>query len=400
MTSTQPPANGVTPPANGVTNAAQPPGTGAELIPGHARAGVDAGFEQRVIDKIRPIAEHYLAMCLHHLFASGVFDYLAAAAKPVPIPTVVGALGLAEDRLTGLLLFLANEGVVTVEHGTAALTAKGRGYDEVRGWYTMMIGGYSVTMQQLGDALVAGAPPTSVREGRFVGLGSCEVSRYDGLPITRTLLERAGVACREVLDLSCGNGLCLVDFCRQMPGVRAWGAEPDPGEYAEAVKLVERAGLSERIRLRNCSATEFLSDPPEGCDPDVIVFGFVLHEILAQRSAGTVRDLLRAAAETFPQINIVVIEVSSEMDNSRLMQHGMARNFWNPYLLLHTFTPQRLERREFWDNLFAAAGLRIADLITTDAAVDSSGIELGYLLRPAGASPASATPTGTTRSSA
>ena len=365
----------------------QPAATAAAPIPGYARAAVDADFEQRVIEKIRPIAEHYLAMSLHHLFASGVFDYLAAARSPVPIPTVASALGLAEDRLHGLLLFLANEGVVSVENTAAALTAKGRGYGEVRGWYTMMIGGYSVTLGLLGDALATGAPPTTVRDGRFVGLGSCEVSRYDGLPITRTLLERAGVTCREVLDLGCGNGLYLVDLCQQIPGVRAWGAEPDPGGYAEAVDLADRAGLSERIRLRNCSATEFLAHPPEGCDPDVIVFGFVLHEILAQQGADAVRDLLHTVAETFPRINIVVIEVSPEMHNPQVMQHGMARNFWNPYLLLHTFTEQRLEHREFWETLFADAGLRIADLITTDPAVDSSGLELGYLLKPAGATP-------------
>jgi 2-ketoarginine methyltransferase len=367
----------------------------------HAEAGVDAGFEQRVVEAIRPIAEYYLASCLHHLFASGVFDYLADTEQPVPVATVASALGLDTDRLLGLLLFLANEGVVTIENSTVldnstvlenstvgdsavVLTSKGRGYEEVRGWYTMMIGGYGTTMTLLGQTMAAGAPPTQVREGRFVGLGSCQVSRYDGLPVTRTLLDRAGISAKEILDLGCGNGIYLVDLCQQMPGVRAWGAEPDFGGYSEAVEYVKHAGMSERIQLRNCTANEFLAEPPAGCNPDVIVFGFVLHEILAQRDATAVRDLLRSVAKAFPQINIVVIEVSPEAGNPRLMQHPMARNFWNPYLLLHTFTEQRLEHREFWEALFADAGLRIADLITTDPAVDSSGLELGYLLKPAG----------------
>lgn len=362
----------------------QIPATTALPIVGHARAGVDAGFEQRVIEAIRPIAEHYLAMSLHHLFASGVFDELADAAGPVPISAVATTLNLAENRLRGLLLFLANEGVLTVRHDAVALTSKGQQYGEARGWYTMMIGGYGATMQLLGDALVDGAPPTSVRNGRYVGLGSCEVSRYDGMPITLTLLDRAGVTCREILDLGCGNGLYLVNFCQQMPGVRAWGAEPDKGGYAEAVKLVEQAGLSEHIRLRNCSAGKFLLDPPTDCDPDLIVFGFVLHEILAQDGADTVRDLLHGVIERFPQINVVVIEVPYQMDNPCLMRHGMASNFWNPYFLLHSFTPQRLERQEFWETLFADAGLRVIDLITTDPAVDSTGLELGYLLKAAG----------------
>lgn len=357
---------------------------GSTTIPtGHAEAAVDPGFEQRIIDATEPLAAYYLAASLHHFFALGLYDELAGAAGPVPIDTLTSALGLDPTRLRGFLHFLANNAVVSVDGESATLTAKGRLYGEARGWYTMMIGGYGSTLQLVGDALRAGAPPILTRDGRYVGQGSCEVSRYDGMPILRTLLDRAGVTCREVLDLGCGDGLYLVDLCRHLPGIRAWGAEPSAGGYREAVALVERSGLGDAISLRNCSAGEFLANPPADCDPNVIIFGFVLHEILEQEGTAAVRDLLQGVITRFPDINIVVIEVPALIDEPQLMRHGLAHNFWNPYFLVHVVTAQRLERRPFWEELFASAGLRVADLVTTDPSVDSTGLELGYLLKAA-----------------
>jgi 2-ketoarginine methyltransferase len=343
-------------------------------------AVADQGFERRLIDGIRPIAEHFLAGALYHLFDSGLFDQLVQHPDGVRCAALAGTLDLDEDRVRGLLLFLANEGVVQIEDDGARLTLKGRQYGEFRPWYTMLVGGYSLTLGQLGRALRRGAPFCD-RDGRKVGIGSCEISRYDGIPMTRNLLAEVGVDCREVLDLGCGSALCLVELCRAMPGVRAWGVEPDAGGYDEARQLVARVGMADRVRLAHRSATEFLRDPPPECDPDVIVFAYVLQEILAQEGEEAILSLLREIVDRFPSINIVVIEVSNEIANPSVMRHGLASNFWNPYFLIHYFTNQRLETRAHWDDLFERAGLDVAAFTTTDPAVDSTGLELGYLLR-------------------
>ena len=349
---------------------------------GHAEAGVDPGFEQRLIEGIRPIAEHFLAGALHHLFDSGVFDTLARQDAPVPLDQLSGGLGLDPERLRGLLLFLSNENVVAIDGDDVSLTMKGRGYGEFRGWYTMFVGGYSSTLQQIGAGLRQGAPYCN-RYGRNVGIGSCEISRYDGIPVVRSLLDRVGVTPRELLDLGCGDGLYLVQMCQELPGMLAWGSEPDPGGYADAVALIQQAGLADRIRLRNASATQFLREPPADCAPDLVVFGFVLQELLEQEGEQAVISLLRNIVQRFPQINVVVVEVENAVANPAVMRHGVARNFWNPYYLIHAFTEQRLESRRFWEGLFEAAGLRVEQLITTDPAVDSSGVEVGYLLQEA-----------------
>lgn len=339
----------------------------------------DLAFEQRLIHGIRPIAEHFLAMALHHLFDTGLYDRLAELPQAT-VGALAEHLDLDESRLRGFLLYLANEGIVHVAEDAVRLTPKGRQYGQFRPWYTLLVGGYATTVQQMGGALRRNSPTCS-RDGRYVGMGSCEISRFDGMPMTRGLLANAGVDCREVLDLGCGNALYLTEFCRDLPGVRAWGVEPDEGGYEEARELVATAGMADRVRLVNRSAIDFLSDPPADCDPDLIVFGYVLQEILGQDGDDAVLALLRGVVERFPQINVVVIEVANEIENPGVMRHGLATNFWNPYYLIHYFTAQRLETRAYWEDLFARAGLTTAAFVTTDPRVDSTGLELGYLLR-------------------
>lgn len=342
--------------------------------------GVDEGFEQRLIDGIRPIAELFLASCLHHLFASGVYDALNTADGPRDIEALAEDLDLDAERLTGLLLFLANEGVLTVRDGRATLGAKAHSYAEFRSWYTFFVGGYAGTVGQIGQALRHGAP-FCTREGRDVGTGSCEIAHYDGMPMMHTLLTDAGLEPACLLDLGCGDAQYLIDLCRRMPGATAWGAEPDPDAFEQARTNIEAEGLGDRITLVNASAESFLADPPSGCSPDTIVFGYVLQEVLGQQGEKTVLQMLRSLVHAFPAIDIVVIEVDQKVTEPSVMRHGLARNFWNLYYLLHVFTNQHLETRPFWEDLFERAGLECRAAVTTPASVDSSGVELGYLLR-------------------
>jgi len=341
---------------------------------------VDPGFEKRLIEHARPIAEHFLASALHHFFNSGIYDRLCDAGGTQDIPTLASSMELDETRTLGFLLFLANEDIVVVKGMTVELTRRAHDFAEFRAWYTLMIGGYSTTLDQLGDAMRNGAPGCS-RNGRNVGLGSCEISKFDGMPMTRSLLAADGTEPQVVLDLGCGNGLYLIDFCKHMPGIEAWGVEPDPGSFREARDLVQTAGIAERVHLINTSAEDFLANPPEGCRPDLIVFGYVLQEILGQSGETEVVRTLESITARFPNIVIVVIEVANEITNAAVMRHGLARNFWNTYYLIHYFTNQRLETADFWTALFDRAGLDLRHTVTTPEFVDSTGLELGYLLR-------------------
>ena len=345
--------------------------------------GVDSGFEQRLIDGLRPISQLFLASALHHLFSTGIYDWLSGQENGASVAELAADLDLDTQRLTGFLLYLANEDIVTVQTGLVALTARARTFAEFRAWYTLMVGGYTTTADQLGGALRRGADACT-RNGRHVGAGSCEVAHYDGMPMLQTLIDDAGIHPTCILDLGCGDGLYVVEMCRRMEDAEAWGSEPDLGAFSDALALVEAEALSSRIHLVNSSAEDFLAHPPDGCNPDLVVFGYVLQEILGQKDRQAVIDLLRSVVTSFPQIKIVVIEIANEITNPAIMRHGLARNFWNVYYLVHYFTNQRLETRHFWEHLFEEAGLVQIGSTTTPASVDTTGLELGYLLRASG----------------
>ncbi|MGV9879676.1 hypothetical protein [Streptomyces sp. NPDC003006] len=258
--------------------------------------------------------------------------------------------------------YLANEGVVTVDGEHATLCPEARKYAEFRSWYTFLVGGYATPAGQVGQALRHGSA-FCTRNGRD-----------------------AGVEPRTILALGRGDTLYVIDMCRRIPGATAWGAEPDPAAFKQAQAHVEAEGLADRIKLVNTSAEKFLAAPPDGCAPDTIVFGYVLQDVLGQQGEDTVLTMLSSMVDTFPHINIVVInivaiEVANEVGNPTVMRHGLARNFWNMYYLVHYFTHQHLKSWPFGEKLFTEAGLVQHGLVTTPISADSTGVELGYLLR-------------------
>lgn len=335
-------------------------------------------IEQRLIEALQPIRSFAFATTLYHFFESGLFDVLKAGEK--------SATQLSEEkelepaRVEALLLFLQNEGVVEQREGRFALTARGLGFEDFRGWYTMFIGGYGGTFLQMGDRLRKGSP-SATRDAARVGVGSCAISHYDAIPLTRSLMSRVPRERARLLDLGCGNALYLVEFCKALPQIEAWGVEPDPEGYRAAVELVKREGLESRIRLTCSGALEFFRTVDAGYQPDFIVLGFVLHEILGQNGEGAVVEFLQSVTGRFPDVHLVIIEVDQQMDNPRVMRHGLALGYYNAYYLLHPFTRQRLETRAFWDALFERAGLEVVAREDVDPNVDSTALEIGYLLR-------------------
>ena len=63
------------------------------------------------------------------------------------------------------------------------------------------------------------------------------------------------------------------------------------------------------------------------------------------------------------------------------MQHGLAISYYNPYYLLHYFTGQKLIRSHEWEEIFSRVGLKCIKKLTTDTNIDSTGFEIGYLLK-------------------
>ena len=348
-----------------------------------AAGGREEDRELRLIEAVEPFHGFALAAALQALFASGVYDALAAG-EALEAHGIARSLGLQPARVEALLGFLAVEGVVAAANASArgeafVLTERGRGYGEFRAWYELLIGGYGAVFAGLTEGLVPGGELPR-RRGPSVAAGSAGISQVCSLPMVRRLLARLPAPPELILDVGCGSPEYLRAICADS-NCRGIGVEPDRGAVDEGRRRLAETGDAGRIDVvQGDAATCFdLLD----VEPDVVITAFVLHEVLGQSGEEAVRAYLRRVFAAAPAAYLLVIEVDLRQRDPSVMQHGYARRYYNGYYLLHPFTDQRLAPRAYWEELFESEGLQIAFSDTTDSAIDSTGLELGYLLRRA-----------------
>lgn len=338
-----------------------------------------ASFEPRLIDALQPLRFHMLATTLYHLFETGLFDSLKTSGSAT-LEELAECHNMDSERLAVFCSYLRNEGYLDIQDGQVSLSRKGAAMDEFRPWYTMLVGGYAESFMQVGEKLQRGSGSAS-RDLPHVGIGSCGISHYDAIPLTRSLMNRVPGQCTRMLDMGCGNGRYLVEFCQALPEIDiAWGVEPSLGSCQDAIGMVERAGLQDRINIIHSPAIEFL-DADYSYQPNFAVLGFVLHEILGQEGRDGVRQFINKLMRRFPEMHLIIIEVDNQIDHPDFMKHGLSQAYYNGYYLLHPFTNQRLETTVFWEELFAECELEVIAKEFTNPTVDSTQLEVGYLLR-------------------
>ncbi|MFF3766433.1 2-ketoarginine methyltransferase [Streptomyces sp. NPDC001922] len=329
---------------------------------------MDEGFELRLIEALQPVRGFALAQGLYHLFSSGLYDRIAEG--PQAVPELAASLELDASRTAGFLRYLANENYVTLSGDTVALTEHGRALGPYRPWYELLIGGYAQTFQQITDVL-RGKGYAS-RDGRLVGIGSCGMSAYDALPLVRELMSDLPSAPAAVVDLGCGDGTFLTGLIGDSGTVTGIGVDPFAPE--------ERG--TDGLRFVRSGATDYVRDTvAPDAEPDssrLCLAAFLLQEILEQEGRGAVVELVRAALRHSG--HLAIVEVDHRPADPQVMRHGLGLAYYNPYFLLHVLTEQKLETDRFWQELFEEAGAAVVSRRVADPSVDSTGLEIGYLL--------------------
>jgi len=330
--------------------------------------------ESTLVSGLEPFRGFVLSTAIHAMHKSGLHDELAEGAS---LDQLVDS-GRDRDRLRALLDYLCVAGLVTMSGDRFVLTDLAHTYHEAGAWYEMMIGGYGMTFVSLGEHLAAGTP-VAPRVGRYVGSGSCGISLHDSIPLLRRLLAGAGRDYRLLVDLGCGSGVYLTELCAEYPRLRAVGIEPDADAVEAARQWVIGQPSRDRVRVEQAGALEWLATTED--KPDLAILAFVIHEVLGQDGEPGVRRLLSGLFDSAPDVDLVVIDIDLRSSDPVAMAHPLARNYYNAYFLMHPFTGQRLMSREWWERLFADCGLTVVEFGTTDPAMDSTGIEIGWLLR-------------------
>lgn len=332
--------------------------------------------ESKLVAALQPFRGFVLANMIFALQQSGLE---CALDEGITAERLARERSLDPQRLDAFVDYLVAAGLLSrSESGVLTRTPYGRSFDEARSWYEMMIGGYGVSFRALGEHLAAGSPPAP-RVGGLVGSGSCGISLHDSIPLLRRLLQESGRAYTSLVDLGCGSGVYLTELCKDYPGMTAVGIEPDERAAQAALAWVAAQGDPERIRIEQTGALQWLNDTAD--KPDLAVLGFVIHEVLGQEGQAGVRLLLETLFERSPEVDLAVIDIDLRAADATLMQHPLAQSYYNAYFLLHPFTSQRLERKDWWERLFTDCGLRIVASAPTDPAMDSTDFEIGWLLR-------------------
>jgi 2-ketoarginine methyltransferase len=333
--------------------------------------------EDRLTHFLQPIRGLVLAQTLFSFLELGIQDALARS-PGVAIAELALRLDLHEARVRGLLRFLANEGFVRLENGeNCFLTAEGDELARFRPWYKLLVGGYAETFLQLPRALKRDAT-YATRNASNVGAGSCGISQYDALPMTRRLIEKIGGKWKTVVDIGCGDGSYLIDLCKMLPHARGIGIDPDQGSIDAAILAAQEHGLSERLTLRLGTATQIPAlDTNDG--PFCFITAFVLQEMLEQSGRDSIITMFRTTFARHPDSQWVVVEVDNRPDDPLLAQ-GLGQAYYNPYYLIHHLTRQKLERVAFWRELYTEAGLRVTATEFPEKSYDSLGLKIGFLL--------------------
>lgn len=338
-------------------------------------------FELRLISAIQPVRHFFLAQVLEFAMTSGLMEALDETPESKP-GDLAARLRMDAGRLTGLLTYLAAEGVVTDPEDRPALTAKGREFLAFRPWYELLIGGYGATLLEL-PQVMADRGAFASRNGTMVGRGSCGISRYDAIPLVRRLLATLPAPPDAVVDLGCGDGTFLLDLCAD--GTRGVGADPDPGNIEGARLAAATRGLDRTVEFVVATAEDYMAGVSGRDGAPCFLTAFSLQEVLEQQGREATAEVVRKAITCAPGARLAIVEVDHRPLDPGVTRHGLGLAYYNPYYLLHQITEQRLERRAFWEGLIEEAGGVVDACLTTDAGVDSTGLELGFLVRAAGA---------------
>lgn len=336
--------------------------------------------EDQLVEGLQPIRFFFLAQALYFFFDLGIQQALLNERK-LTVEKLAKVTGLSKKRLTAFVEYLANEGYLVIDsiNETVSLTEKGNQIKDFYPWYKLLVGGYSQTFMQLGDVL-KDEKKYAGRNSLNVGIGSCGISQFDAIPMTLKLLDKIPFGFKSIVDIGCGDGRYLIELCKLFPEINGLGIETKLETVRFGNQLALENYLTDRVKIIQGKDTS-VADISSLLGPFCFITAFVLQEILEQSGREAILHLLTEIFVKHPDSNLIVIEVDNRKEDHQMLSSGLGQAYYNPYYLIHNITIQKLEKRVFWEQLFAEAKLNIVDVQYPDPEYDSLKLKVGFLLR-------------------
>lgn len=298
-------------------------------------------------------------------------ELVAALERGASVDEVAAVGGLTVREAGGLLRALVVEDLLSRAEGTYVFSDAGRAALRYRGWLDLYVRGYRDLFHRADDVWRGGAGGCR-RDMPAIGRASNAMSEYDAVPLVAAAVEAFRPGAGHVLDVGCADGIGVARLCELRSRLTGVGVEPDPVLAEAARARVRERGLDDRVQIL-CGDVARLAIP---FDPDVVVFSFVLQELLGQTSRSATVDLLRTLGTRWPHAAFLVVEVDAagRRDDERMRSDPQRRGYYNYYFLVHDLTAQQLLTFEEWRELFADAGFSVGYGATCDPAVDDTGL--------------------------
>src|SRR5690606_32690091 len=136
----------------------------------------------------------------------------------------------------------------------------------------------------------------------------------------------------RLLEIGAGDGRLIVELAKRFPDLVGVVVEPSSKATEAAMRLITAEKLEDRVSVRTLSLQAFLGSAGT-FEPTVITLSFVLQEVLGQDGEDAVVAYLERLFARFPDVRLLVTEMSNEWDNPSVMRHGMALAVLNMHYL-------------------------------------------------------------------
>ena len=309
-----------------------------------------------------------LSFLLYSFHDSGVFDYLKDG-KPKSSKEISLKLNLNEKILrSGLNFFVhADNSIIKDNNGKFILTKIGM--DRIFSNQAMAmslgaVGAYNVILTQYTAAMQEKKfyGKDFIRDGRLVAKSSVLTGRANYPWVVEKLKE---LKVETVVDLGCGSGDIIIDFCKRNKNLLGVGLDINPGAILEATERVNQAGLSEKISLieGDMINPSTYSSKIRSKDKKLAFNAIMaLHEFLRDGEKAVV-DILKKMKKQFPNSYFILGEFNKCSDEEFAeipLFERMHMLFYQE--IIHGLTDQGLANMDTWKKMFDEADVKLLEV--------------------------------------